>query len=123
MPLEKNPLDLLKGRNVGASFACAHSIQPVPIDIFVRFRRVNVFGVGYVKIAVIVLGGEHTVLSGTTVVPGCSDFARAITSFGLRVGAQRPIPSVCGRDYPLQSDAQHHFYRSAHLPVGQRLCL
>lgn len=36
----------------------------------------DVFGVGYVKIAVIVLGREHTVLSGTTVVPGCSDFAR-----------------------------------------------
>ena len=76
MPLVKDSLDLLKGRNVGTPFACAHSIQPVPIDIFVRFRGINVFGVGYVKIAVVVLGGEHAVLSGTTVVPGCSDFAR-----------------------------------------------
>ena len=76
MPLVKDLLDLLKGRNVGAPFACAHSIQPVPIVVLVRFRRIDVFGVGYVKIAVVVLGGEHAVLSGTTVVPGCSDFAR-----------------------------------------------
>ena len=76
MPLVKDSLYLLKGRNVGAPFACAHPVQPVPIDIFVRFRRVNVFGVGHVKIAVIVLGREHAVLSGTTVVPGCSDFTR-----------------------------------------------
>ena len=76
MPLVKDSLYLFKGRNVGAPFVRAHSVQPVPIDILVRFRRVNVFGVGYVKVAVIVPGGEHTVLSGTTVVPGCSDFAR-----------------------------------------------
>ena len=123
MPLVKNPLYLLKGRNVGASFACAHSIQPVPIDVLLRFRRMDVLGVGYVKIAVIVLGGEHAVLSGTTVMPGCSDFARIVPPCLRAAGAQRPVPSDCGRDYPLQSDAQHHFYRPARRPVGQRLRL
>lgn len=123
MPLVKDSLDLLEGRNVGAPFACAHSVQPVPIDILLCFRGVNVFGMGHVKVAVVVLGGEHAVLSGTTVVPGCSDFARIVPPCLRAAGAQRPVPSDCGRDYPLQSDAQHHFYRSARLPVGQRFHL
>lgn len=69
----------------------------------------DVLGVGYVKISVVVLGGENAVLSGTTVVPGCSDFARIVPPCLRAAGAQRPGPSDCGRDYPLQSDASITF--------------
>ena len=37
---------------------------------------VNVFAVAHIEITVIVLGIVNAILSGTTVVPGCSDFAR-----------------------------------------------
>ena len=88
-----------------------------------RFRRVNVFGVGHVKIAVIVLGREHAVLSGTTVVPGCSDFTRMyLLVCGRRERSDR-FPLFAAETNPLQSDAQHHFYRPARRPVGQRLRL